>query len=125
MIRCSDAQCPYYIIANVPLVDFSPQNGSTEFWLGSHQSTTGAEQEFRPSGHPLGPYDTFIKEEFVEARRKVRPPIQTVLSRGDITLRDLRLYHAGMPNPSDGHRIMLALGYQVGQLQSIDKVAIL
>ncbi|KAG0645668.1 Kanamycin biosynthesis J [Hyphodiscus hymeniophilus] len=104
--------CPYYIIANVPLIDFSPQNGSTEFWLGSHQNTTGAEQELRPLGHPLGPYDTFVKEQFVEARRNVRPPIQTVLCRGDITLRDLRLYHAGMPNPGDDHRIMLALGYQ-------------
>ncbi|TEA14407.1 Kanamycin B dioxygenase [Colletotrichum sidae] len=35
---------PYYVIANVPLVDFSPENGSTEFWLGSHQATTPADQ---------------------------------------------------------------------------------
>jgi hypothetical protein len=28
-------------------------------------------------------------------------------------LRDLRTWHAGMPNESDNYRIMLALGYQV------------
>lgn len=28
-------------------------------------------------------------------------------------LRDLRTWHAGMPNESDHYRIMLALGYQV------------
>ena len=97
-------------------MDFSPRNGSTEFWLGTHQNTTGAEQDVSSPQNPRGPYDTFLKEELVEARRKVRPPIQTVLSRGDITLRDLRLYHAEMSNPSDGHRIMLPLGYQLGQI---------
>ena len=29
-------------------------------------------------------------------------------------LRDLRTWHAGMPNESEDYRIMLALGYQVG-----------
>jgi hypothetical protein len=28
-------------------------------------------------------------------------------------LRDLRTWHAGMPNESEEYRIMLALGYQV------------
>lgn len=31
-------------------------------------------------------------------------------------IRDLRLWHAGMPNETDSHRIMLGLGYQVSQL---------
>lgn len=54
-----------------------------------------------------------VRPEVVEERRKVRPPIQPVCGKGDIMLRDLRTWHAGMPNESDGYRIMLALGYQV------------
>ncbi|KAF9872746.1 hypothetical protein CkaCkLH20_09609 [Colletotrichum karsti] len=110
---------PYYVIANVPLVDFSPENGSTEFWLGSHQSTTPADQitsadpvaegynRGRP-GEPLPP----ITEEAKAARMKIRPPLQPRCLRGDIMIRDLRLWHAGMPNESEAHRIMLGLGYQ-------------
>jgi ectoine hydroxylase-related dioxygenase (phytanoyl-CoA dioxygenase family) len=49
----------------------------------------------------------------VEARRQVRPPIQPSCEKGDIMLRDLRTWHAGMPNESEDYRIMLALGYQV------------
>lgn len=37
-------QCPFFVIANIPLCDFSPVNGSTEFWLGSHSHTTGHDQ---------------------------------------------------------------------------------
>ncbi|TDZ17293.1 Kanamycin B dioxygenase [Colletotrichum orbiculare MAFF 240422] len=110
---------PYYVIANVPLVDFGPENGSTEFWLGSHQATTPADQITSAdpaamgygrgrAGEPLPP----ISEEAKAARAKVRPPIQPRCQRGDIMLRDLRLWHAGMPNESNQHRIMLGLGYQ-------------
>lgn len=109
------AQCPFYVIANLPLVDFSPANGSTEFWLGTHAHTTGDDQRVSPPEDPLGPLDTFIKDDVLEARRTVRPPIQTVTNKGDITLRDLRLWHAGMPNPSKEHRIMIAIGYQVSK----------
>jgi len=101
------------VVANVPLIDFSPANGSTEFWLGTHAHTTADDQDLTAPGDPLGPYSTFIKKDRLEERRQVRPPIQPVANRGDITLRDLRLWHAGMPNPSNEHRIMLAVGYQV------------
>lgn len=49
----------------------------------------------------------------------MRPPVQPELRRGDIMIRDLRLWHAGMPNSSDEHRIMLGLGYMVGDKQYI------
>lgn len=105
------------IIANVPLTDFSPANGSTEFWLGTHAHTTADDQYLTAPDDPLGPYSTFIKTERLEDRRKIRPPIQPVATRGDITLRDVRLWHAGMPNPSSEHRIMLAVGYQVSVMR--------
>jgi len=60
----------------------------------------------------VGDPNTFVLPEVVEARRKVRPPVQPVCDKGDIMLRDLRTWHAGMPNESDDYRIMLALGYR-------------
>ncbi len=97
---------PFYVIANVLLADFSPENGSTEFWLGSHKDTTTDDQDPTPG------QTCFVLPEKVEERRSVRPPVQTTAKKGSITLRDLRLWHAGMPNPSDENRMMLALGYQ-------------
>ncbi|KAI9739966.1 MAG: hypothetical protein M1818_005022 [Claussenomyces sp. TS43310] len=112
-------QCPFFCIANVPLVPFSPTNGSTEFWLGSHASTAGADQIAAMPGDVLanarlrvGEPTCNVRAEVVEARRKIRPPIQPLCDVGDIMIRDLRTWHAGMPNESEQYRIMLALGYQ-------------
>ncbi|KAH8647358.1 phytanoyl-dioxygenase family protein [Xylariales sp. PMI_506] len=111
---------PYYFIANIPLCDFTADNGSTEFWLGSHAHTTLADQEitstphdlkayaFARLGQPVPPITAAAKEQ----RMKIRPPIQPECCRGDIMIRDIRTWHAGMPNSSSAHRIMLGLGYQ-------------
>jgi ectoine hydroxylase-related dioxygenase (phytanoyl-CoA dioxygenase family) len=119
-------QFPYYFIANIPLCDFSAQNGSTEFWLGSHAHTTAEDQiiatdeetmkpyKFGRLGGPLPP----ITEAAKEKRMMIRPPIQPTCFRGDIMIRDIRTWHAGMPNSSDAHRIMLGLGYQVSSSPS-------
>lgn len=112
-------QCPYYFIANVPLCDFSAENGATEFWLGSHATTTAEDQQVATGDHPFSRYAKegdripWLREEAKEARRAVRPPVQPLVSRGDVMIRDLRSWHAGMPNNSDRHRVMLGLGYQV------------
>lgn len=113
-------RCPYYIIANVPLCDFSTDNGATEFWLGSHAGTTLEDQQpvtdaTRATWAPKDAADRipWISDGAKEARRAVRPPVQPEVLRGDIMIRDLRTWHAGMPNHSDRHRIMLGLGYQV------------
>ncbi|TVY46972.1 Kanamycin B dioxygenase [Lachnellula occidentalis] len=112
-------KCPFYVIANVPLCPFNPSTGSTEFWLGSHASTSGHEQMIAtPETHlanarlVVGEPTTNVLDRIREERRKVRPPIQPTCDKGDIMLRDLRSWHAGMPNESDEYRIMLALGYQ-------------
>ncbi len=115
-----DMQCPFFVIANIPLCPFNPTTGSTEFWLGSHASTSGQQQiiatpELSLSNAKLrvGEPTCNVLPEVVEARRKIRPPIQLICEKGDIILRDLRTWHAGMPNESEDYRIMLALGYQV------------
>ncbi|KAF8861277.1 phytanoyl-dioxygenase family protein [Acephala macrosclerotiorum] len=112
-------QCPFFVIANVPLCSFNPTSGSTEFWLGSHAHTAGTQQKIATPDLKLanarlvvGDPICDVLDDVVEARRKIRPPIQPSCEPGDIMLRDLRTWHAGMPNESENYRIMLALGYQ-------------
>ncbi|KAG0647473.1 Kanamycin B dioxygenase [Hyphodiscus hymeniophilus] len=111
-------QCPFYVIANIPLCAFNKSTGSTEFWLGSHHLTAGMDQVLATSKSKLanaklrvGEPECNIQPDVLEARRKYRPPIQPICEKGDIMLRDLRTWHAGMPNESDDYRLMLALGY--------------
>lgn len=51
--------------------------------------------------------DGVIRKELVEARRKLCPPVQPLLPKGSIIIRDFRLWHAGMPNRTDEPRVML------------------
>ncbi|KAG4027941.1 hypothetical protein MFRU_025g00080 [Monilinia fructicola] len=119
-ITFNHPQCPFYVIANIPLCPFNVSTGSTEFWLGSHAHTSGADQIPATSESKLanarlvvGDPTCNVKLNIVEERRRVRPPIQPVCERGDVMLRDLRTWHAGMPNEGEDYRIMIALGYQV------------
>ncbi|KAL3426639.1 phytanoyl-dioxygenase family protein [Phlyctema vagabunda] len=112
-------QCPFYVIANVPLCDFNPTTGSTEFWLGSHAHAKGTEQviatpdvQLANARLSVGDPTCDVLSTAIEERRNIRPPVQPVCGKGDIMLRDLRTWHAGMPNESDNYRIMIALGYQ-------------
>ncbi|KAJ5924126.1 hypothetical protein N7466_008313 [Penicillium verhagenii] len=112
-------QYPYYFIANIPLCSTSVENGATEFWLGSHAHTSNHDQKIatKPeeitAHYRLGEPLPAVTQEAQELRRAIRPPIQATCSAGDIMIRDIRLWHAGMPNETDTHRIMLGLGYQV------------
>jgi ectoine hydroxylase-related dioxygenase (phytanoyl-CoA dioxygenase family) len=89
------------------MIDFTPENGSTELWLGTHtgslsglQVQDGAHGD-RASGR--------IKESLLAERRETRAPSQPDIRKGSIVIRDLRLWHAGMPNLTDEVRVMLAL----------------
>lgn len=118
--RYEHPQFPYYFIANIPLCDFNIENGATEFWLGSHAHTTWRDQAMPSSLEDTKPYAEgsmddplpAISEEAKEIRIKTRPPVQPMCRKGDIMIRDLRTWHAGMPNSSQEHRVMLGLGYQ-------------
>ncbi|KAF7187097.1 Kanamycin B dioxygenase [Pseudocercospora fuligena] len=98
---------PFGLVINVPLITFTPENGSTEVWLGTHTGELsglhvqeGAHGE-RASGR--------IKEDLLEERRQTRGPSQPVIEKGSIVIRDLRLWHAGMPNLTQDIRVMLAM----------------
>ncbi len=106
----SDAMCdhppaPFYVVANVYTVDADATNGATEIWLGTHHFGTEAQT-------PPGPHgETHIRDEFVEERRRTLPGIQPTVKKGSILLRDMRLWHAGVANPSNSTRFMIALGF--------------
>lgn len=95
---------PFALVVNVPLVTMTPENGSTEVWLGTHtgdlSQQEGAHGE-RASGR--------IKEDLLRQRAETNPPSQPIIPKGSIVVRDLRLWHAGMPNKTDQVRIMLAM----------------
>jgi ectoine hydroxylase-related dioxygenase (phytanoyl-CoA dioxygenase family) len=119
-------QMPCTVTANYYLKDASPANGSTELWLGSSRDTTFRDHKAcRPAGpdaDPLMPQkislhtedDNYameanfgVRDDCREARRSFAPPIQPSVKGGSVMLRDLRLWHAGIANPSNKTRIML------------------
>ena len=95
---------PFGLVVNIPVVDMSPENGSTEVWPGTHLDTTIYVQKG----------DIKLPPAVVEARRDVRPPLQPSVKAGGIVIRDLRLWHAGMPNLTDQARPMIAMIHWVG-----------
>ncbi|KAF4817933.1 Kanamycin B dioxygenase [Colletotrichum siamense] len=95
---------PFALVTNIPLVSMTPENGSTELWLGTHTADVSA-QEGKHGERASGR----IRENLLTERRGVRGPSQPDVKKGSIVLRDLRLWHAGMPNMSDEVRVMLAM----------------
>ncbi|EUC41860.1 hypothetical protein COCMIDRAFT_105064 [Bipolaris oryzae ATCC 44560] len=96
---------PFALVINVPLVTMTPENGSTEVWLGTHNDTTIADQEGEHGDRASGR----IKKHLLDARRQVRPPSQPIVKKGSIIIRDLRLWHGGKPNLTTDPRVMLAM----------------
>ncbi|GAA5854539.1 hypothetical protein JCM9279_000837 [Rhodotorula babjevae] len=101
-------EAPFILNANMCLSPFSPHTGSTEVWCGTH--TTSARCQLFPSADAPRPLCD-VAPPLVEARREVRPGAQVVAEAGTVLLRDLRTWHAGMPNYSDEWRIMTAIEY--------------
>ncbi|KAK4498123.1 hypothetical protein PRZ48_010779 [Zasmidium cellare] len=98
---------PFALVVNVPLIDFTPENGSTEVWLGTHTGDLAGlkVQEGLHGDRASGR----IMEHLLENRRKARGPSQPNIEKGSIVIRDLRLWHAGMPNKTQDIRVMLAM----------------
>ncbi|WVQ95841.1 hypothetical protein IAU59_002940 [Kwoniella sp. CBS 9459] len=94
---------PYAIAQNICLIDVTPDNGSTELWLGTNNSSPWTDHEAMNLG--------FVREDKLEERRKVRPPVYGSIKKGSLILRDLRTWHAGMPNHTQETRVMLAFVY--------------
>ncbi|CAE6405536.1 unnamed protein product [Rhizoctonia solani] len=95
---------PFALVINCGLVDMTPENGSTELWLGTHTMANLDAQDGLHGERASGR----IKPEPMEKRRGVSPPFQPFVPKGSILMRDLRLWHAGMPNKTEKPRVMLA-----------------
>ncbi|KAK5048681.1 hypothetical protein LTR84_005772 [Exophiala bonariae] len=95
----------FALVVNVPLIEMNPKNGSTEVWLGTHDGFGLEAQEGLHGERASGR----ITESLLETRRRTDPPSQPVIPKGSIIIRDLRLWHAGMPNHTDDVRVMLAM----------------
>jgi hypothetical protein len=98
---------PYQLVVNVPVVDMDERNGSTEVWPGTHLDTTVVIQDG----------DIKVDPDVLERRRVVSPPLQPTVRRGSVIIRDIRLWHAGMPNHTDNPRPMIALIHTVSWWQ--------
>jgi hypothetical protein len=103
---------PYALVINVLPVDVSPENGSTEIWPGTHLDTSVSWQQGEIKVDP----------QRLEERRKVVPPIQPAVKAGSVVIRDMRLWHAGMPNNTDTPRPMIAMIHYVSWWTALDPV---
>lgn len=83
------------LIINISPIDVDETNAATEVWPGTHKI--------------LGP--TYISEDDEEQRRAVAPPVQAITRKGDAVLRDIRLWHRGVPNTSNAVRHMIAMSH--------------
>ncbi len=87
------------LVVNVPVVAMSPENGSTELWPGTHHDTT----------YSIHDGSCRIPEAVLERRRVLVPPLQPTVALGSVLIRDIRLWHAGMPNHTQTPRPMIAM----------------
>ncbi|KAE8368048.1 hypothetical protein BDV27DRAFT_142297 [Aspergillus caelatus] len=96
---------PFAYVVNVPLITMTPENGSTEVWLGTHTDSGLHVQEGMHGERASGR----IQQDVLEKQRMIRPPSQPIVPKGALVLRDLRLWHAGIGNQTDEVRVMLAM----------------
>lgn len=84
------------VVVNVCLCDFTIENGATELWPATHWIPDPANWESAA----------------LEQRARELPSIRLVVPAGTLVLRDLRLWHRGMPNTTHQVRSMTATVFQ-------------
>lgn len=89
---------PARMAVNVTLDDAFEENGSIELWPGSHLDTQMVQGQ-----------DLQVPQDLQDARREIAPPVRGNTRKGSVLIRDLRLWHRGMPNKSDKIRFMIAM----------------
>lgn len=84
------------MVLNIPLCPFTVENGATQIWPGTHRIADRTPEEGKR----------------LEERAARLPSAKMVLPVGSFVLRDLRMWHRGMPNDSGRIRTMMAIVYQ-------------
>jgi len=93
----------YGMVVNLPVVDMSPENGAVELWPGTHRDTALS----------LAAESIVVPEAAQRRYRESAAPLQPTLACGGALIRDLRLWHRGMPNWTATARPMLAMIHYV------------
>ena len=73
----------------------TPRNGSTEIWLGTHNAQ-GSLQDGAHGDRASGRIKQEVMDKWRSSGRGAE--CQPEIKKGSIVIRDLRLWHAGMPN---------------------------
>ncbi|MEZ4860937.1 MAG: phytanoyl-CoA dioxygenase family protein [Caldilineaceae bacterium] len=89
------------LVVNVTLVDATVENGATEIWPGTHMVPF------------MGPISAAQEAE----RRAVVPPVRAIARKGSIVIRDMRMWHRGVPNHSQQVRHMIAMVHHIKWMQ--------
>ena len=90
------------VVVNISPQDTIEENGSVELWPGSHLDVSGRH----------------IDEAYEAERREIAPPVRGNAKKGSALIRDMRLWHRGVPNLSDETRHMIAMIHRVHWLRS-------
>ena len=90
------------VVVNISPQDTTEENGSVELWPGSHLDVSGRQ----------------IDAEHESERRKIAPPIRGNAKKGGAIIRDMRLWHRGVPNLSNKPRHMIAMIHRIRWLRS-------
>lgn len=97
------------VVVNIPPNPMSEANGAIQIWPGTHM--------LRDKGQA-----NRIDPEHGEVRAKEVPPLQPKTELGDVLIRDVRLWHRGVPNESNRPRHMIALIVSEGEHPSKHKL---
>ncbi len=90
------------VVVNISPQDTSEENGSVELWPGSHLDVSGRH----------------IDDDHETERRETVPPIRGNAKKGSALIRDMRLWHRGVPNLSDKPRHMIAMIHRIRWMRS-------
>ena len=85
----------FSIVLNIPLIDFTAANGATQIWPTTHLDN-------RPDPQGINDYSIWAAD---------TPSRLTEVPVGSLVLRDMRMWHRGMPNRTGIIRSMLAVVY--------------
>jgi hypothetical protein len=103
------AHPPASLVVNISPVAVDEANGSTEIWPGTHRLPA-----------PQGQVDDATAAE----RRASVPPVRANTTKGSVVIRDIRLWHRGMPNHADASRHMISMVHSAAWFRPTQRIRV-